>query len=207
MSPWDRKAEIARYERMFEITPDEQALIEELGTPTKVAVGLARDYVATPPPEEPSWLPPAVTEAVSPPEEDSEVPEEAPPVTPPSPPPPPKPKPQVRGAGVFLFVLLALVVGLPVTVVLICLGVPFLVAGVGCVVVALEQIIRSFGLFNLFSDMLLVGGAGLAAAGIGLLLSWFGIWLSMSLCRLWIEKALVPLGTSLCLKKEVAQDG
>ena len=52
MSSWDRDATIVRYERMFMTARDPEALMEELGTPTKIAVELARDYVPSPPPEE-----------------------------------------------------------------------------------------------------------------------------------------------------------
>ncbi len=206
MSPWDRRAEIQRYERMFDITPDEDALIEELGTPTRVAVELARDYVATPPPENLRWQE-ALDEAARESPRTAEPEPPAPEATEPEPPPAPERARELRGGGVALFVLCLLVFGIPVTVVLAAVGVPFLVAGIGCAGLAAEQVFRSFGRFNLFSDMLLVWGCCMALAGIGLMLAWLGIWLSLSLCRLWLEKVLLPLARALCLKKEVAQDG
>ena len=215
MSPWDRRAEIRRYERMFDITPDEDALIEELGTPTKVAVELARDYVATPPPEtldlQLPWEkqePAAEAETRQTEEKVSEIAAEVEAVlTPPPSPPPQPPKRELRGGGVFAFVLLTLAIGLPVFAVLLCIGVPILAGGIGCIGIAVEQVLHSVGRFNLFSDLLLVWGSGLVIAGVGLLLAWIGIWISLSLCRLWIEKVLAPLAIALCVKKEVAQNG
>ena len=48
--------------------------------------------------------------------------------------------------------------------------------------------------FPLVSDILLTSGAGVCLLGAGLLLAWFGLWLSVSLCRLWLERALIALG-------------
>ena len=50
MSSWDRQAALKKYRARFAASADEQALIEELGTPTKLAIELAASYVPTRPP-------------------------------------------------------------------------------------------------------------------------------------------------------------
>ena len=42
------------------------------------------------------------------------------------------------------------------------------------------------------------------ACAVGLLLAWFGLWLSMELCWLWVGKALTGLGKRLCVREEAA---
>ena len=44
MSSWDRSAVLAEYTAKFENTDDPEALAEALGSPTRVAITLARDY-------------------------------------------------------------------------------------------------------------------------------------------------------------------
>ena len=82
------------------------------------------------------------------------------------------------------------------------LGLPFLSAG-GWVIYCVIQIVPPFmGSFILFSDTLLLGGAGLIALSGGLLLAWFGLWVSLSLCKLWVGKVLSPLAKRMCTKEE-----
>ena len=71
-------------------------------------------------------------------------------------------------------------------------------------VVNVGEVLQVFGSPTLVSDMLLVGGATLLACAVGLLLAWFGLWLSMELCWLWVGKALTGLGRRLCLREEAA---
>jgi len=47
MSSWDRQATLEQYAAMFREAEDEEALIEKLGSPTKLAIGLAGHYVPT----------------------------------------------------------------------------------------------------------------------------------------------------------------
>ena len=50
MSSWDRQAALRKYRALFAASVDEEALMDELGTPTKVAIELAASYVPTRPP-------------------------------------------------------------------------------------------------------------------------------------------------------------
>ena len=50
MSSWDRQAVLEKYEALFAAAEDPDALTEELGTPTKLAIDLAATYVPTPAP-------------------------------------------------------------------------------------------------------------------------------------------------------------
>ena len=245
MSSWDREATLDRYEAMFDDAGDPEAVMEKLGSPTKVAVELAQDYVSSRPPGEAvdrdapeievisleqllaeedagvSLAPPplpaetAGTEAPAPlpaeaeeteppaPEEKAEAPDapaaEAPPEPVPDKPPAPPawdpPAPEKPGGAAFpVYVVLAVLIGLPVALVLFCLGVPFMAAGALLIVRTISTVPGMFASFNLLSDVLLVAGAGLALLGLGLLLVWFGIWLSLTLCRLWIFRLILPLG-------------
>ena len=205
MSPWDRRVELRRYERMFDLATDPDRLIEDLGTPTKVAVELARNDVASPPPDASRWdelqkegqpLPDA-------PEDGAEPEEEAPVVSSE----PEKPKRQARPGGVIGFVLFTLVIGVPVGVALVCIGLPFLALGVSLIAAAVSTVLQNIGAFRLASDLLLALGAGMIAAAVGLLLAWFGLWLSITLCRLWIAKVLIPLANTFCYGKEARTDG
>ena len=75
MSSWDRAATLEKYSALLDTYTDEEDIIEMLGTPTKLAIDLARDYVPTPPPAKPAAaeFPEEVPEEVS-----EEVPEEVP---------------------------------------------------------------------------------------------------------------------------------
>lgn len=202
--------ELRRYERMFDLAEDPEKLIEDLGTPTKVAVELARDYVASPPPEVPHWdglreepLPDVQEDAVGPEEygdpwaaEETLAAEEA-----------REPGRRARPGGVVAFVLFTLVLGVPVTVALICIGLPFLVLGVSLIAAAISTMLQNIGAFRLVSDLLLALGAGMVVAAAGLVLAWFGLWISIALCQLWLTKVLIPLAKTLCYGKEARTDG
>ena len=262
MSSWDREAVLRSYEDRFDKAEDPYALMEELGTPTRVAVELANGYVSSPPPadvpvegaleaaeqqpgqeaaedaERVSSLPAEeaepVAEAVAEPEP---VPETAAVSAPPSealpdpipetqaiaeavPEPAPEPVPELApepvpkpfaepelfaereaprpAAGPFvklLYWLFTIVVGIPVTVLAVCLGLPFLSAGAWVIYTVCRIVPPLLNTFKLFSDTLLLGGTGLIALAAGLLLAWFGLWLSIALSRLWIGKVLMGLGS------------
>lgn len=254
MSSWDREATLDRYEAMFDEDGDPEAVMEKLGSPTKVAVELAQDYVSSPPPgeavdrdapeievisleqllaEEDAGVslspapPPAEAEEAGapapaeaeeteppPPEEEPEAPaapvgEEPPeqaadkPSGPPAWDPPSPEKP--GGAAVAVYWVLAVLIGLPVALALFCLGVPFMAAGVLVLTRTISAVPAMFGSFTLLSDVLLVAGAGLGLLGLGLLLVWFGAWLSLTLCRLWIFRLILPLGRRIRNGKEARE--
>lgn len=231
MSDWDRREVLAKYERLFDEAGDEAELIASLGSPTKLAIGLALNYVPSPPPavkEEPERegaesveAPEAVEEApdACPENADSgETPDaaEAPaegageaslsPV-PEEPPGEAAPKKRrVRPFGLILSVIFGLVIGLPVALVLICLGIPFILMGTGVVCLAVWAAVSVIGMLAMFSDVLVTVGAGLLICALGLLLLWFGLWLSFELGYIWISGAVLRLGRALSYKKEVAAE-
>ena len=52
MTAWDRDAALAKYTKLFEERDNDFAVIQELGSPMKLAVTLSRSYEATPEPAE-----------------------------------------------------------------------------------------------------------------------------------------------------------
>ncbi len=229
MSSWDRQAALKKYRTMFAASADEEALMEELGTPTKLAIELAASYVPTRPPsalaEALSRCPVALEDLLRDPEalaadlslpepaeaelqpetwifdmaeddEPAETPEEA--ASAPA-------RGRIRTGALIGYLIPAIVIGLPIAVLLVCLGLPFLAAGAALIFTALVQALNFIGQLRLVSDMLLTGGAALVACAVGLALCWFGLWLSMELCWLWVGKAVTGLGRRLCVREEAAQ--
>ena len=110
----------------------------------------------------------------------------------------------IRGGALAAYLVPAIVIGLPVAVLLICIGLPFLLGGAWLIVSAIYEASKVLALLTLISDMLLVGGGTLIVCAVGLVLCWLGLWISMELCWLWVGKALVGLGRRLCVRKEAA---
>ncbi len=82
MTAWDRDAALAKYTKLFEERDNDFAVIQELGSPMKLAVTLSRSYEASPEPAEDA----AEQESPAPAEEaPAEVPEEVSAETPPEP--------------------------------------------------------------------------------------------------------------------------
>lgn len=197
MSSWDKQAALEKYSALFDEAGDEAALIKMLGSPTRLAISLAGSYVPSPAPRKAERDPLMAefegdTEEPAP-EAAEEEEEEAPPA-----------RRKVRVFGLIVSWIFGLVIGLPVAVVLICLGIPFLVLG-GCIVAAVVwAVISSVGLLTMFSDILVVVGAALIIGALGLLVAWFGLWLSLALGHGWIGGVVLRLGRWLSYKKEVA---
>ena len=226
MSSWDRQAALKKYRALFAASDDEQALMDELGTPTKVAIELASSYVPTRPPSalaqalqecpvalddllrDPGALAADLNELPS--EDESELkPEtwifdmvEPEPETDAVPAVPTRLR--LQTGALIAYLIPAIVIGLPIALLLVCIGLPFLAAGAGLIVTAVQQALSFFAQLRLISDMLLTLGAMLVACGVGLALCWFGLWLSMELCWLWVGKALIGLGRRLCMREEAA---
>lgn len=192
MSSWDRQATLEKYSALFDSCESEEALLEELGTPTKQAIELARSYVPTPPPVREEAVPAAPAEAQTGDEHDEAATRSA-------------KTSRLRPGGMLLFVLLLLLIGIPVTVVLVCIGIPVLAVGIGAVAAAVTCVLQILPALTLFSDILLVIGAGLVLTAVGLAAAWLGLWLSLELGALWLSKVVFPLGRRLCRKKEVPQ--
>ena len=129
------------------------------------------------------------------------------PAAPAQPVPPAKPDKVKKGrfapGGFILFLILLLLIGIPVTIAALCVGLPFLAGGAGLIALAVPFALRAISSLKLIADLLLVFGSGLAASAIGLLLAAFGLWLSLTLAWLWLDKVVFRLGRRLCRKKEV----
>ena len=198
MSSWDRKAALKEYTAMFASCEDADALMEELGTPTRLAFRLAGTYVPTPPPELPDVAEAAGEADVQQIEWDlsgEAEPEELPqPV-----------EKRVKKGALAAYLIPAIIIGLPVAVLLICLGLPFLAVGAGLVVTVVLSALAVVSVLTLVSDILLAVGAALVLCALGLLLFWLGLWISMELCWLWTDKVLVALGRKLCVKEVPAK--
>ena len=235
MSSWDRQAALKKYRALFVSCKDGEALMEELGTPTKLAIELAASYVPTRPPSAlasalaecpvaledllrdpgalaadmttpaPGELQPEtwvfeqteiaeVTGAETPDEEPEQEQE-----------PEPEPRGRVKRGALIAYLIPAIVIGLPIAVLLICIGLPFIAAGAALIITAATQALRVVGQLRMASDMLLTGGAALVVTAVGLALCWLGLWLSMELCWLWVGRALTGLGRRLCLRREAAE--
>ena len=225
MSSWDRAATLEKYSALLDTYSDEEDIIEMLGTPTKLAIDLARDYVPTPPPAKPAAaeIPEEVSEEVS---EEADAEETAPdpdaqarfaavqqalvqqaesaaPETAEAPTEQKRSaKRRVKPAASVFYAIACILIGLPVAILLIVLGVPALMLGTGVIVTAVLTVFSILGSLSLISDILLLIGGALVAAAIGLLLLWLGLWISLELGWLWIGRALIPLGQKLCLEKE-----
>ena len=240
MSSWDRQAALKKYRTLFASSADEEALIEQLGTPAKLAIELAATYVPTLSPsalaqalqkcpvaledllrdprtlaaeltdpmpeagETPALQPetwvfdslPEPTPDREPAADEMSAPEE--------PEEPVPPRSRVRTGALIAYLIPAIAIGLPVAVLLVCIGLPFLAGGAGLIWGAVHGALQIIGQLRLVSDMLLTVGAVLVACGVGLALCWLGLWLSMELCWLWVGRALTGLGRRLCLRKEAA---
>lgn len=112
---------------------------------------------------------------------------------------------QVRPVVLAFYIPVALVIGLPIAVVLIALGVPFLLAGGAIGALAVWGVLQIIAALTMVSDVLMVIGAGLALLGLGLFLAWFGLWLSIELGCAWLGGVVFRLGGKLCWKKEVPE--
>lgn len=227
MSNEDRQRTIDKYNRMFNKAADEEELITRLGTPTRVAIKLAGEYVpstpeqraaedaerelyeakdklfegAAPSPAEADII--AQVNAISgiinneqevSPEVETEVEVEAEPT-------PTHKVRRVKGGLLAVYTLLSIIIGLPIAVVLVLIGLAFTVPGIGAgylVYLALPQLLAPL---SLFSDMALAIGAALVVCAVALVLIWFGLWLAISLAKLWIGGAIFGLGRKLCIKE------
>lgn len=223
MSTWDRRSTLSDYEAMFAAAENEEELMEQLGTPTKLAISLALNYVPSPPPEVPEIIeeaeegsvegsceepaadaPEAVEEAQVPAAAEAPGEEALPAPVEEAEEPVPAKKRKVRPFGLIVAILFGIVIGIPVALFLIILGIPFLVSGIGIIAAALIAAMNVIPMLTMISDILVIGGAGLAVCALGLLVAWFGLWLSFELGYLWISGVVFRAGRALTYKKEVA---
>lgn len=232
-----------KYEAMFEEWENEEELIASLGTPTKLAISLALNYVPSPPPasiavdtvepgenlgefaaggseeaaeeaaeegaeegaeeaageesgeaaEEEMKPAPAPEAEESPAEAEEEVTSA------------PAGKRRVRPFGLIVAILFGLIIGVPIALALILVGVPFIVSGIALVAMDIWAAVSAIPYLSMVSDILVVAGVGLVIGGIGLFITWFGLWLSFELGYLWIGGVVLRLGRALTYKKEVAE--
>ncbi len=234
MSAWDRRDALMKYEALFDEASDEEELIATLGSPTKLAIGLALNYVPSPAPaaipvenvepdgnvgefaaslavDAPAEKAEEAAVEAAPEEESAEVSAEAAEAEPAAADevceePVAAPKRKVRAFGLIVSILFGLVIGLPIALLLICVGIPFIVLGVSLVALDVWAVLSVVAMLAMFSDILVVVGAGLIICALGLLLTWFGLWLSFELGYLWIGGVVLRLGRALTYKKEVAAE-
>lgn len=205
MSSWDRQAALDKYNALFDEAGDEAALIKMLGSPTHLAINLANSYVPTPAPA----VVPVEEKPESPFAEFEDAPEEQPgaeAMLQPEPEleeEPAKPARRVRAFGLIVSILFGLVIGFPIAIVLICIGIPFLALGAAIVGAAAASVIEVVGMLSMVSDILVVAGVGVVIAALGLLLAWFGLWLSIALGRAWIGGVVFRACRAMTYKKEV----
>lgn len=226
MSAWDRRATLQKYEALFDEAADQEELIATIGTPTKLAISLALNYVPSPAPasiptesaeetadepaedegDEGSEAPSDAEEESGEPspdrEEEASAEEESKEELPP--PVSPRPRRKVRFFGLLFSIIFGLVIGVPLAIVLICLGLPFVVTGLGLGAGVVWAAVSAIPMLALFSDILVVLGVGLVLLALALLLLWFGLWVSFELGYLWISGVVLRLGRALTYKKEVA---
>lgn len=225
MSAWDRRDTLQKYDAIFDEAADIEELIATIGTPTKLAISLALNYVPSPAPEiipveaaeeepikELEGEYPLINagEGEESPDPEGEAPaneetlgaeeEEEPEI------PAPRSGRKVRFFGLLASVIFTLVIGIPIAVVLICLGLPFVVGGLGLGAGVVWAAVSAIPMLALFSDILAVIGVGLVLIALALLLLWFGLWVSFELGYLWISGVVLRLGRALTYKKEVAAE-
>lgn len=197
MSSWDRQTAMERYGALFAAAEDEEALMEELGTPTKLAIELARTYVPTPAPAPRTEPVPSAA-----PETPEQISWDLNPETPQTQ--ETKTVRKLSGGALALYLIPAIVIGLPIAVALVCVGLPFLCGGAGLIVTAVRETLAVISALRLASDVLLTLGGTCVLCALGLLLCWLGLWISMELCYVWVAKAVVGLGRKLCVKEVAA---
>ena len=196
MSAWDRSAALERYAALFSAAEDEEALAEELGSPTKQAIELARTYVPTAPSRRES------SPAASGEDEPEQLRMELEPA-----PVPEQPEPVYRTRSVLsvgalaAYLIPVILIGLPVTLALIGVGLPILAVGGALIVETVKSVLSVISALTLVSDVLMTLAVGLLVSALGLLLLFLGLWISISLSRLWVEKVLIALGRRLCVKE------
>lgn len=209
MSAWDRRDTLQKYDGMFANAQDVEELIASLGTPTKLAITLAMNYVPSPAPEVLPVEAPAEAQPEALPQEENteseasdgeyadeeeEEGEEEEAI----------PGRRVRFFGLLVSLIFGLFIGLPIALVLICVGLPFVVSGLALAAGVIWGALSAIPMLALFSDILVVLGAALVLVALGLLLVWFGLWVSFELGYLWISGVVLRLGRALTYKKEVA---
>lgn len=169
MSAWDRKDTLQKYEAIIDSYTDFEELVATIGTPTKLAISLALNYVPSPAPvsipveaevteevqvdfpeitpagEEGDASPILITEDVPEAEEEPEVI-------------PQRPARKVRFFGLLASVLFTIIIGIPIALVLICIGLPFVVSGLGLGAGVVWAALAAIPMLALFSDILAVIG-------------------------------------------------
>lgn len=219
MSQEDRQRTIEKYNRMFNKASDEEEFMARLGTPTKVAIKLAGEYVPSTPEQraeedaerelfeaqstvfdggsvsesEMTGITAAPIQADTEPVPAAEAVESAPPA-------PARKARSVKGGLLVVYILLSLIIALPVALVLVLVGIPFTAAGAAIGYSSIMAAPEFIGALSLFSDISLVVGALLVVLAVALVLVWFGLWLSITLAKLWIG-GVFRLGAKLCIKE------
>lgn len=230
MSDEDRQRTIDKYIRMFNKAADEEEFMARIGTPTRVAIKLAGEYVPSTPEQraeedeerrlfeaqstlfeggnvtaqEADAIAAAETESESAEaenaaEEADEIAASEEEIEEPA-----GKTRRVRGGVLAVYILLSIVIGFPITIALVLVGLAVAAPGVGIGVAVYNALPQIIAPLSLFSDMALAAGAALIVCSLALMIVWFGLWLSITLAKLWIGGAIFGLGSKICVK-EVAE--
>lgn len=114
-------------------------------------------------------------------------------------------KRRARPVAVVFYTIVSLLIGLPVAVVLIFIGVPILALGAGAVALTVWAAASIIPALAMISDILMVLGTSMIISAVGLILAWLGVFISLSLGSAWIGGVVFRLGSKLCFK-EVSAD-
>ncbi len=198
MTPADREDALNKYEDMFDKADSDEELIARLGSPTFVALGELRGYTL---PE--GYIAPSSATAEIPIISDAaRVPTgmtgKVPVITgkapvlspqaaaeprfvsyePQTPPREPEEEPprELHPGKLILYIILAVAIGVPVSLALVALSVAFLAAGAALMGAGVFVISTAFLGMDIFVDMMLLLGAGLAVAALGLPVVFFAVW-------------------------------
>jgi len=114
-------------------------------------------------------------------------------------------KRQYKSVLTTIYTIFAIIIGLPITIVLICIGIPFIVSGGAAVAFISWLFVFVVSGLSMVSDILLCAGVALAICAIGLVIFWFGLWLSIRLAKAFISGCVLRLGRKICVKKEAVE--
>lgn len=106
-----------------------------------------------------------------------------------------------------IYTFFAIIIGLPITIVLICIGLPFITVGAAAVSLTVWLFVFVISGLSMVSDILFCAGIALAVCAVALVVFWFGLWLSIRLAEAFISGCVLRLGRKICVKakKEAAE--
>jgi uncharacterized membrane protein len=229
VDPQAREEAISRYEAMFDETGEEKEneVIARLGSPARVAVAIMRELDGRPPAnpkpnpapeagedESPEAIEESIEEDNNPDGEDTpaapeaeELEKEAPaegvqeqPDDSGAASAQPVPEKRLRPFLLVLYIIPAVVIGIPLIALALAVSIAFFVGGVAALAGGVQAFILGFSVSGLIADSLLLFGGGLVIFALGLFVTWFSIWLCASSLR-GIAGGIFSLGRRACYKE------